>query len=189
MSSDLPFGNAVIGQSGGPTAVINQSLVGCIERLVPDEHVHSVLGAHHGVSGIVKEQFIELQNVPQDRLDRVAETPVASLMRLGLPRRRARALTAVARKIAHGELRLEPGGDVASALRGLKAIDGVGERLATSIVMRALGWPDAFPLPDRALQRASGASTPGQLRERAESWRPWRAYAAVHLWLEDEARP
>lgn len=123
------------------------------------------------------------------RADRVAETPVASLMRLGLPRRRARALTAVARKIAHGELRLEPGGDVASALRGLKEIDGVGERLATSIVMRALGWPDAFPLPDRALQRASGASTPGQLRERAESWRPWRAYAAVHLWLEDEARP
>ena len=100
-----------------------------------------------------------------------------------------RALTAVARKIAHGELRLEPGGDVASALRGLKEIDGVGERLATSIVMRALGWPDAFPLPDRALQRASGASTPGQLRERAESWRPWRAYAAVHLWLEDEAQP
>ncbi|MGH7543207.1 MAG: adenosine deaminase, partial [Gemmatimonadota bacterium] len=89
---------------------------------------------------------------------------------------------------ARGELRLEPGDDVAATHRLLMEIDGVGDRLATSIVMRALGWPDAFPVPDRGLQRASGASTPGQLRERAESWRPWRAYAAVHLWLRDEER-
>lgn len=77
--SDIPFGNAVIGQSGGPTAVINQSLIGCVERLIPDEHISQILGAHHGVRGILNEDFIELQNIPQDRLDRVAETPSAAL--------------------------------------------------------------------------------------------------------------
>jgi AraC family transcriptional regulator of adaptative response / DNA-3-methyladenine glycosylase II len=122
------------------------------------------------------------------RADRVAETRVSSLVKLGLPRRRARALTTIARRVARGELRLEPGGEVAAALRGLREIDGVGDRLATAIVMRALGWPDAFPIPGRGLQRASGTSTPGRLRERAESWRPWRAYAAVHLWLKDGER-
>jgi len=50
--------------------------------------------------------------------------------------------------------------------------------------MRALYWPDAFPLSDRALQQAAGVSTPRALRARAEKWRPWRAYAALHLWLQ-----
>jgi AraC family transcriptional regulator of adaptative response / DNA-3-methyladenine glycosylase II len=119
---------------------------------------------------------------------RVAEARLSTLVAMGLPRRRASALKALARTVADGDLRLEPGDDVASTHRGLMEIDGIGDRLATSIVMRALGWPDAFPVPDPGLQRASGASTPGRLRERAESWRPWRAYAAVHLWLKDEAR-
>jgi 3-methyladenine DNA glycosylase/8-oxoguanine DNA glycosylase len=65
-------------------------------------------------------------------------------------------------------------------------MDGVGERLATMIVMRALYWPDAFPASDPALQRAAGASSRRALRARAERWRPWRAYAAQHLWLQDE---
>jgi 6-phosphofructokinase 1 len=72
-------GNAIIGQSGGPTAVINQSLVGCIEGLVGSSDITRILGAHHGVRGIVNEDFIELQNIPQDRLDRIAVTPSAGL--------------------------------------------------------------------------------------------------------------
>jgi AraC family transcriptional regulator of adaptative response / DNA-3-methyladenine glycosylase II len=59
----------------------------------------------------------------------------------------------------------------------------VGDRLATTIVMHALHWPDAFPGYDRALQRAAGAATATQLLARAEAWRPWRAYAATHLRL------
>jgi 3-methyladenine DNA glycosylase/8-oxoguanine DNA glycosylase len=72
--------------------------------------------------------------------------------------------------------------------RALMAIDGVGDLLATTIVMRALYWPDAFPSSDHALLRAAGASSPRVLRARAERWRPWRAYAALHLWLYDEER-
>jgi len=72
-------GNAVIGQSGGPTAVINQSLVGVVEGLAGSPLIDKVLGASHAVSGIIKNDFIELQNIPQDRLSRIAQTPSAAL--------------------------------------------------------------------------------------------------------------
>lgn len=72
-------GNAVIGQSGGPTAVINQSLVGVVEGLAGSPNIQKVLGAHHAVAGIIKNDFIELQGIPQDRLDRLALTPSAAL--------------------------------------------------------------------------------------------------------------
>jgi len=48
--------------------------------------------------------------------------------------------------------------------------------------MRALGEPDAFPPGDLILQRAAGCCTRRQMEARAEAWRPWRAYAAMHLW-------
>jgi AraC family transcriptional regulator of adaptative response / DNA-3-methyladenine glycosylase II len=67
-------------------------------------------------------------------------------------------------------------------------ITGIGDRLATTIVTQALCWPDAFPASDAALQRAAGLSSVLELRERAEAWRPWRAYAAMHLWLADAGR-
>ncbi len=72
-------GNAVIGQSGGPTAVINQSLVGAIETLKDCKAVGRILGAHHGVAGIVKEDFIDLKKVGKRTLEAVANTPAAAL--------------------------------------------------------------------------------------------------------------
>jgi AraC family transcriptional regulator of adaptative response / DNA-3-methyladenine glycosylase II len=102
-------------------------------------------------------------------------------------RRRADSLSALARKVADGELHLEPGSDVVATRRALMEIDGVGHRVATAIVMRALSWPDAFPASDRALQRAAGVSGARALTHRAEAWRPWRSYAALHLWLHGEA--
>ncbi len=76
----MPRGNAVIGQSGGPTAVINQSLVGVVEGLkAASAFDGKILGAHHAVAGIVKGDFIELGDIPHDRLDRLAQTPSAAL--------------------------------------------------------------------------------------------------------------
>jgi ATP-dependent phosphofructokinase / diphosphate-dependent phosphofructokinase len=74
-------GNAVIGQSGGPTNVINQSLVGVIEELRSGKygHVKDLLGARHGVRGIVNDDFIKLNDAPQELLERVARTPSAAL--------------------------------------------------------------------------------------------------------------
>ncbi len=80
MSNSQPIkGNAVIGQSGGPTAVINQSLVGVVEGLAGSPAVGKILGAHHAVSGIVKDDYIELQDIPSERLERLAQTPSAAL--------------------------------------------------------------------------------------------------------------
>ncbi len=118
--------------------------------------------------------------------ERVAEAGVARLTALGVPRRRAEAIIAVADAIAEGTLQLEPGSDVTEAHRALLAITGIGERLATTIVMQALHWPDAFHASDGLLLRAAGASSPSALRAQAEKWRPWRAYAALHLRLDSE---
>ena len=60
--SDTGKGNVVIGQSGGPTAVINQSLVGAIETLRDSDGVGRIMGARHGVAGIVAENFVDLND-------------------------------------------------------------------------------------------------------------------------------
>ena len=72
-------GNAVIGQSGGPTSVINQSLVGVVEAVRRHKHIDRLLGARHGVRGIVDEKFIPLNDVPADLLARIAVTPSSAL--------------------------------------------------------------------------------------------------------------
>ena len=82
---DLIPGNAAIGQSGGPTAVINQSLVGVVEGLRAFGNagrggpITKVLGMRHGVSGLTKGDFHDLTETPQDFLDRLACSPSAGL--------------------------------------------------------------------------------------------------------------
>ena len=71
--------NAVIGQSGGPTMVINQSLVGVVETIRRDRSICQILGARHGVRGMVRSEFVDLKPVPQKLLERVAQTPGAAL--------------------------------------------------------------------------------------------------------------
>jgi 6-phosphofructokinase 1 len=78
MSNKL-HGNAVIGQSGGPTSVINQSLVGVILEAKKAGHIKELLGAKHGVSGIINEDFIPLKSAPDNLLERIAQTPAAAL--------------------------------------------------------------------------------------------------------------
>jgi len=77
--SDLPRGNAAIGQSGGPTAVINQSLVGAVEQLRLFKRVKKVLGMRHGVNGLVKDQLVDLGKLSPARLNAIGNTPSAAL--------------------------------------------------------------------------------------------------------------
>ena len=80
---DFIKGNAAIGQSGGPTAVINQSLVGVVEGLRQGLQaagiIHKVLGMKNGVRGLTHSEFHDLTDMHQDRLDRLAATPSAGL--------------------------------------------------------------------------------------------------------------
>ena len=72
-------GNILIGQSGGPTPVINQSLVGIVQEAKKHEAVGKILGARHGILGILNEDFIDLGAQGTETLERVAKTPAAAL--------------------------------------------------------------------------------------------------------------
>jgi len=77
--SEKRKGNAVIGQSGGPTMVINQSLVGVIQEVQKHAHIDRLLGARHGVRGVIDNDFLDIKNTPAELAERIALTPSAAL--------------------------------------------------------------------------------------------------------------
>ncbi|HEY1504868.1 MAG TPA: AlkA N-terminal domain-containing protein [Stellaceae bacterium] len=111
----------------------------------------------------------------------------ADLTTLGMPRSRAATLSAVAKgAIAHPQI-FEATGDLDEAIERLCAIRGIGEWTAHYIALRQLREPDAFPASDIGLMRAIAEQegrgySAAELLSRADRWRPWRAYAAQHLW-------
>lgn len=119
--------------------------------------------------------------------DCLASASADDLGRLGVTGARAGAIRALAEAAVSGRLALEPGADVHQALAQLEAIRGIGAWTSQYIAMRALGWPDAFPHTDYGVKKALGVESPRRVLDRAEAWRPWRAYATFHLWrsLED----
>ncbi|HEU5450436.1 MAG TPA: AlkA N-terminal domain-containing protein [Terriglobales bacterium] len=106
----------------------------------------------------------------------------ARLETLGLPKARAESIRALARAVCDGHIRFEGGPKSAEFQEQLCAIPGIGKWTSQYVAMRALGEPDAFPSGDLGLIRALAVKNAGELERRSESWRPWRAYAAMHLW-------
>jgi AraC family transcriptional regulator of adaptative response / DNA-3-methyladenine glycosylase II len=106
----------------------------------------------------------------------------ADLRALGLPRARAGALAALAAAAAAGGVDLDPGADREATERALLALPGIGPWTAAYVRMRALADPDAFLPTDLGLRRALAARGVTDAPARAERWRPWRAYALMHLW-------
>lgn len=104
----------------------------------------------------------------------------ADLSGLGLTGSRERTLRAVASAVASGEIDLAGGGDLAETAERLLALPGIGAWTVAYIKMRALRDPDAFPETDLVLGRILARY--GADRKATDRWRPWRAYAAVHLW-------
>jgi len=104
----------------------------------------------------------------------------------GLPRARAQAIRALARRLASGELTLDHGSDRAAARRGLLAVPGVGPWTVEYVAMRALRDPDAFPAADlgvrHAIERLGHDGRARSIERLSERWRPYRAYAVQHLW-------
>ncbi len=113
---------------------------------------------------------------------RIAATLPADLAGVGLPLARARTIVALADAIAAGRIDLSPGADVDATIARLVAMSGIGPWTAQYIAMRALAWPDAFPHPDLGVMRTLGETRPARVLARSEAWRPWRAYAVIHLW-------
>lgn len=118
--------------------------------------------------------------------DTLAATPIEALRAIGLPARRALSLQTLARAIADEVVDLGPGADVEEAILALCKLPGIGPWTASYIAMRGLGWPDAFPAGDLAVCKALGVRTARRAEQMSEPWRPWRAYAVLHLWTGGE---
>jgi AraC family transcriptional regulator of adaptative response / DNA-3-methyladenine glycosylase II len=116
-----------------------------------------------------------------------ADLAGADLSGLGLTTARQATLRALAAAVAGGSLTLDHGADPAETAARLGALPGIGPWTISYILMRAVGDPDAFPGADLGLRRALGAL--GGTTGRADRWRPWRAYAAVHLWTWSASTP
>jgi len=111
----------------------------------------------------------------------------ADLTTLGMPRSRAATLSAVAAAVVADPDLFCVSRGLDQAIERLSSIRGVGEWTAHYIALRQLREPDAFPAADvgliRALAHLEGRTwSSRELVGRAEPWRPWRAYAAQHLW-------
>jgi AraC family transcriptional regulator, regulatory protein of adaptative response / DNA-3-methyladenine glycosylase II len=117
----------------------------------------------------------------------------AERMGLGMPRSREMSLKELAKAVASDPNLFRPFGKMEDAIARLRTIHGVGEWTAQYIALRALRETDAFPASDIGLLRGAAAVLDGDssgsagLLNRAELWRPWRAYAAQHLWAADGA--
>lgn len=113
----------------------------------------------------------------------------ANLDGLGLTGGRIRSLHALADAVLAGDVVLDGSDDPQRVEAALVALPGIGPWTAHYVALRALRDPDAFPAADLGLRRAlerlglSGTDvTPKAIEARAEAWRPWRAYALMHLW-------
>jgi AraC family transcriptional regulator, regulatory protein of adaptative response / DNA-3-methyladenine glycosylase II len=115
--------------------------------------------------------------------ERLAGATVASIAKIGLPQKRAETIRHAARACVTGQLTLLPGADPDVVCAQLVALPGIGEWTASYVAMRALAWPDAFPLGDLGIKKALGLTRAADIVARSEAWRPWRAYAAIYLWL------
>jgi AraC family transcriptional regulator of adaptative response / DNA-3-methyladenine glycosylase II len=123
-----------------------------------------------------------------------AALALADVETLAMPRARGRALVGLAAAAAADPELFGMRRSLDEAVAALRALPGIGEWTAQYIAMRALREPDAFPSADiglmRALEGPDGVRpTAPELLARAERWRPWRAYAASHLWAADPKNP
>jgi len=118
----------------------------------------------------------------------VARAGVAGLSGLGLTGARVATLVALAEALESGALALAPAEDLEQVVARMTSVPGVGPWTAHYVALRALAEPDAFPASDLGLRKALARAgdpplTTAQMTARAERWRPFRGYAALHLWM------
>jgi AraC family transcriptional regulator of adaptative response / DNA-3-methyladenine glycosylase II len=164
-----------------------RAILGQQITVVAARHLAGKLVALHG-------KPISAVNSGHPSLSRVFPTAkrlaLAKSLGLGMPGARQTSLKALAKATVADPNLFRPFGTIEDAITRLRTIRGVGEWTAQYIALRAIREMDAFPASDigllRSAARMDGArSTSASLLNRAESWRPWRAYAAQHLWTAD----
>jgi AraC family transcriptional regulator of adaptative response / DNA-3-methyladenine glycosylase II len=149
------------------------------------------LAKRYGTQLNVAVPGLDDDKVPDTIFPRPEKLLRARLGDLGIIRSRAATIRRVAKGVAQGQISFDQTQSVEEFCKSLLAIKGIGEWTAQYVAMRALKDPDAFPHSDLGLLRAFDAPgheriKPAELKSRAESWRPWRAYAALLLWSSGE---
>ena len=160
--------------------------------------VRAVVGQQISVKGAVTQlgRIARTTGAPYDGDEKphlawlfpdAAEMVAADMTSIGMPQRRKETLRQIAQQMVSGSLELDTPGDLPRFVDTMTAIPGIGDWTANYVAMRALGEPDAFPASDlgiiKALQVGGTRPTVKQVRARADAWRPWRAYAAIYLWV------
>ena len=112
----------------------------------------------------------------------IADCTQDDVAKLGIIGSRARAIIGVAQELTTKRLLLNPAADYEATKNALVALPGLGPWTAEYVAMRALSYPDAFPAGDLGVLKALGTRNQKEAQERAERYRPWRAYAAIHMW-------
>ncbi|HEY4245076.1 MAG TPA: AlkA N-terminal domain-containing protein [Kofleriaceae bacterium] len=110
----------------------------------------------------------------------VARVRPGDIAAIGMPGARGAAIHALATAVAAGTIALD-GVDLDAFVSAIVALPGIGPWTAHYLAMRALHLPDAFPAADLGVLKALGG-TPRDAEARAAAWRPFRAYAVIHLW-------
>jgi len=163
--------------------------------------VRAVLGQQVSVraattlAGRIADRYGERIDIPvaglADAPDRLFPEPKklvrARLENLGIIGSRAQTIRSLSKAVVGGKLSLDAAEGADSLCSSLKEIKGIGDWTAEYVAMRAMKDPDAFPASDLGLLRAFDEPgrtrmKPRELINRAEAWRPWRAYAALLLW-------
>ena len=141
----------------------------------------------------VVERFGEKIAKPGSALTSLFPTPKAiadgNFAGLGVSRSKVNTLRRLAQAVIDSEVDFNASSE--GVIESLTKVRGIERSMAEYIALRALGEPDAFPSNDLVLRRvASNTDRPlsaQQLEERSEAWRPWRGYAALHLWCASES--
>ncbi|MDZ4826380.1 MAG: AlkA N-terminal domain-containing protein, partial [Actinomycetota bacterium] len=159
--------------------------------------VRAILGQQVTVAGATRlaGRLVERYGRPVPGLEELglsylfptAETLAgAPLDDIGITTARSRAIRAFAAATFRRSVPLDGSQDLATVVEELCDLPGIGDWTAQYVAMRAGGERDAFPAGDLGLRKVLGLSTPREALTRAESWRPWRAYAALHLWTSGD---
>lgn len=150
------------------------------------------VGVATKLMGRIADAFSEDLALPAPKgIEKVFSSPVclqgANTRSCGLTRNKAAAIAALAQAVVNGTFDLETTTDLDTFIKRCTAFRGIGDWTAQTIAMRGLGDPDAFPAGDLGIVKALSVDgqplKPAHIRQMAERWRPWRAYAAMLLWM------
>ena len=199
---DLDAQPLLIAEGLGPLAenAVGLRLPGCINRF--ELTVRAILGQLVSVKMAatlatrLTEKWGEPVSTPFAALTHLFPSPAAmakltvdDLRGIGVQAKRAACLINIAQAVEEGRLPLDDITDVQEGVRLLLAMPGIGSWTASYVAMRAWSAPDVFLDGDYLIKQRFPGMTPGKIARYAEVWKPWRTYATLHLWFNNDWQP